>query len=315
LECKEDEMKEVLVVYYSQTGQLLDILKNVMSTVGDEQVRITYHRIEPTNEYAFPWKAADFYDAFPESFLQIPCALEPVQPEILEKKYDLIVLGYTVWYLTPAIPINSFLKSEEAKALLNNTPVVTLIGCRNMWIQAQEKLKILLNDCNAQLVGNIAMVDRHLNHVSVLTIVHWMLGGKKTRLLGFFPKPGISDKDIQESKKFGIPIKKALQSNQYSSLQRDLLVMGAVVIKPFLAVTDKRGNVLFSKWANLIIKKGSAGDPKRRKWLVLFKYYLLFAIWVIAPIVFIVFLLTYPLMINKIRREKEYFSSVITKKD
>jgi hypothetical protein len=306
-------MKEVLVVYYTQTGQLMDILKNVMSAVDGEQVRITYHGIKPTKEYGFPWKAADFYDAFPESFLQIPCALEPVQPEILKKKYDLIVLGYTVWYLTPAIPINSFLKSEEARILLNNTPVVTVIGCRNMWIQAQEKLKILLKDCNAQLVGNIAMVDRHVNHVSVLTIVHWMLGGKKTRFLGFFPKPGISDKDIEESKKFGVPIEKALQSNTYSGLQKDLLELGGVVIKPFLAVTDKRGNILFSKWANLIIKKGSVGDPKRRKWLILFKYYLLFAIWVIAPIVFIVFLLTYPLMTNKIRREKEYFSSVIIK--
>ena len=306
-------MKEVLVVYYSQTGQLFDILKNVVSTIQDDNIRITYHQIEPEKEYEFPWKAENFYDAFPESFLQIPCALKEVNSEVLQRKYDLIILGYTVWYLTPSIPVNSFLKTETAKNLLNDTPVVTVIGSRNMWTQAQEKVKRLLNHCNAKLVGNIAMVDRHINHVSVLTIVHWMLGGKKTRLFGIFPKPGVSDKDIEESCKFGTPIKSCLISNNFSRLQEKLLELKAVTIKPFLTITDKRGNVLFSKWANLIIKKGNAGDPKRRKWLVLFKYYLLFAIWVMVPIVFIVFLVTYPLMMNKISREKVYFSSVVTK--
>jgi hypothetical protein len=140
-----------------------------------------------------------------------------------------------------------------------------------------------------------------------------MLGGKKTRLYGIFPKPGVSDRDIEESWKFGTPIKNCLISNDFSQLQENLLKLKAVTIKPFLTVTDKRGNILFSKWANLIIKKGGTGDPKRKKWLVLFEYYLLFAIWVIAPIVFIVFLITYPLMMNKIKREKVYFSSVITK--
>ena len=308
-------MKEVLVVYYSQTGQLFDILKNVMSVIQDDNIRVTYHQIKPKKEYKFPWKAENFYDAFPESFLQIPCPLEEVKPEIFQKKYDLVILGYTVWYLTPSIPINSFLKTEAAKEILKNTPVVTVIGCRNMWIQAQEKVKRLLNHCDAKLVGNIAMVDRHINHVSVLTIVHWMLGGKKTRLYGIFPKPGVSDKDIEESRKFGAPISTSLVSNDFSKLQENLLALKAVTIKPFLAITDKRGNLLFSKWANLIIKKGAAGDPKRKKWLVLFKYYLLFAIWVIAPLVFIVFLISYPLMMNKINREKVYFSSVTTKKD
>ena len=233
-------MKEVLVVYYSQTGQLLDILKNVVSTIQDQNVRITYHQIKPEKEYKFPWKAAHFYDAFPESFLQIPCALKEVSAEVLNKKFDLVIIGYSVWYLTPSIPVNSFLKSEAAKKILNDTPVVTVIGCRNMWIQAQEKVKILLKNCNAKLVGNIALVDRHINHISVLTIVHWMLGGKKTRMLGVFPKPGVSDTDIEESCKFGSPIKKALLSNDFSELQRDLSNLGAVRMIPFLAVTDKR---------------------------------------------------------------------------
>lgn len=286
-----------------------------MSGMEDRGINITYHKIVPKNSYDFPWKKDAFFDVFPESFLQIPSELEAPAAKVLDKKYDLVILGYQVWFLTPSIPINSFLKSEAAKKILAQTPVITVIGARNMWIQAQEKLKKLIHSCDAKLVGNIALVDRHINHISVITITHWMFGGKKDSMWGIFPKPGVSETDIKEASKFGIPIKEKLLSNDFSNLQDRFIELDAVRIKPFLVLADKRANLLFSKWANFIIKKGGPGDPKRKKWLVFFNYYLLLAIWVIAPIVFIVFLITYPIMITKINAEKAYFSAVTTKKD
>ena len=303
-------MKEVLVVYYSQTGQLYDIVKNVVSAIEETSVTITYFELIPEKSFEFPWNKNSFFDSFPESFLQIPAPFIPPSEDVLNKKYDLVVLGHQVWYLTPSIPLNSFLKSEFAKKMLKNTPVVTIIGARNMWIMAQEKVKRLLADCGAQLVGNIALVDRHINHISVITIVHWMMKGKKDKMWGIFPEPGVSEEDITNASKFGSPIKKALLSGNFSNLQDNLLTLNAVLIKPFLVLADQRANLLFSKWANLIIKKGPAGDPNRKKWLVLFNYYLLFAIWVIAPIVFIVFLLTYIPMYKKMNRDEKYYGSV-----
>ncbi len=305
-------MKEVLVIYYSQTGQLFDILKNIVSTISDENVNISYCEIVPQNKYPFPWTQQEFYGAFPETFLQIPTPLEAIPSEILQKKYDLVILGYTTWYLTPSIPANSFLKSAEAKILLANTPVITVSASRNMWIMAQEKVKKLLVANNAKLVGNIALTDRNLNHISVITIVHWLMGGKKTKMFGIFPKPGVSDSDIETASRFGIPIQKALRQNEYSDLQKTLLDVGAVKVDPSLIATDIRGNIVFTKWANHLIKKEG---QEREKWLVYFKYYLLFAIWLIAPIVFIVFLLTYFPMYRKIKRDKAYYSSVALKQD
>lgn len=305
-------MKEILIVYYSQTGQLKTILENIASTLSGEVIRITNLPITPQKEYPFPWKADEFYGAFPETFLQIPTPLTPVPSDILNKKYDLVILGYTVWYLTPSIPINSFLKSEEAKTLLTNTPVVTVSASRNMWIMAQEKVKKLLVANRANLVGNIALVDRNINHISVITIVHWLMGGKKTRMFGIFPKPGVSDKDIANASRFGKPIKKALRENEYGDLQEALLAEGAVKVDPSLIATDIRGNLVFSKWANFLIKKEG---KERSKALVFFKYYLLFAIWIIAPIVFVVFLLTYLPMYRKIQRDKKYYASVALKED
>lgn len=305
-------MKEVLIIYYSQSGQLADILKNIASSISDEKVNISYYEILPIKKYPFPWKPDEFYGAFPETFLQIPTSLESVPSTTLQKKYDLVILGYTTWYLTPSIPINSFLKTVEAKTILANTPVVTVSASRNMWIMAQEKMKTLLLANNAQLVGNIALVDRNLNHISVITIVHWLMGGKKTKMLGFFPKPGVSDNDIEDAARFGAPIKEALLQHDYSELQQNLLNIGAVKVDSSLIATDIRGNIVFTKWANHLIKKEG---EERKKWLVFFKYYLLFAIWLIAPIVFIVFLLTYLPMYRKIQRDKAYYSSVALKQD
>jgi len=304
-------VKNVLVIYYTQSGQLFEIAQNIVKQLeASNEVSVAYHQIKPTKPYNFPWKEDEFFDAFPESFLQIPCELEEPEGDVLNTKYDLVILAYQVWYLTPSIPINSFLKSEQAKKILKNTPVITIVGCRNMWIQAQEKVKTLLLENKAKLVGNIALVDRNINHISVITISKWMFSGKKERYLGVFPKPGVSQKDINESVKFGAPILSSLLKSNYTNLQNQLLELKAVHIKPLLVSMDKRGNILFGKWANFIIKKGKAGDPKRKNRIRAFSNYLIFAIWLIAPIVFIVFLLTYLPSIGKIKRERNYYSSI-----
>ncbi len=306
-------MKEILVVYYTQSGQLFDILENITSTIKGDNVNISYYRITLEEPFPFPWTKDRFYDAFPESFLQIPSKIDPPKEEILNKKYDLILLGYQVWFLTPSPPINAFLKSEVGKKLLKNTPVVTVVACRNMWIQAQEKVKRLLAENQAEHVGHIALVDRHVNHVSVITIEHWMFSGKKERMWGIFPKPGVSDKEINGASKFGSPIRKALLATNFETLQDNLLALDAVKVNPYLVMTDARGNVLFGKWANFLLKKGGPNNPKRLKWIGLFKFYLKFAIWVIAPIVFVVFLLTYLPTYQKRNKERKYYSSVYLK--
>lgn len=306
-------MKEVLVVYYSQTGQLADIINTLVSTVNGPGIRVTYHRIVPKNPFKFPWKDEDFMGAFPDSYLQVPHEILPPSNDVLSKKYDLVILGHQVWYLSPSIPLNSFLKSKAAKKLLNGVPVITVIGARNMWYQSQEKLKKLLVDCKAKLVGNIVLTDRNINHISVITIEYWMMTGKKDRKWGLLPKPGISEKDIREVVRFGPSIKEALLQNNFEKLQNKLLALGAVNVKMSLVMTGQRGNFVFSKWAAMVVNKSKESDAAKKRWLGYFKRYLQFAIWIIAPVVFIVFLLTYIPLYKKFRRDKEYYSSVAIK--
>ncbi|ULT44347.1 hypothetical protein KRR40_13935 [Niabella defluvii] len=50
-------------------------------------------------------------------------------------------MGWQPWNLSPSIPFNSILQDEKFKNLIKGTPVITISGCRNMWINAQEKKK------------------------------------------------------------------------------------------------------------------------------------------------------------------------------
>jgi len=300
-------MKNVLVVYYSQSGQLESIARNIAKPfLNAEEIKVAFHEIQLEKPFPFPWNKTTFFDAFPETFLQIPTALKPVPEEILNTKFDLVLLHYQVWYLSPSIPVNSFLRSAEGKKILENTPVVTINGSRNMWIMAQEKIKVLLKESNAKLVGNIALTDRAGNLISVLTIVEWMFSGVKKKYLGFFPLPGVSEKDIQESTKFGETILSQFNQNKLNELQPKLVAIDAVRISPYLVTVDKTANKIFNKWSNFIYK-----NPKKRPQLLqIFYVYLFLAIWLISPIVYILHLITYLFKLKTIKKETQYYQGV-----
>src|SRR5690606_11390201 len=230
--------------------------------------------------------------------------------QIAGEQYDLVILGYQVWYLSPSIPFNSFLQSDDATQLLRGTPVLTVINCRNMWVIAQQQAKRALHEMGANHVGNVALVDRHLNHVSVITIVHWLMKGRKDSYLGIFPKPGVSEADISGAVKFGRSLLPHLQTGDYRTLQTEWIAQGGVRVKPVLVFTDKRANTMFAKWAKIIRSKGLPESEARKPWLKAFNYYLLFAIWVLAPIVALLFLILHLPFFPLVRKEKRYHQSI-----
>ncbi len=299
--------KNILVIYYTQTGQLEDIIKNIARPFEDknDEYEVTYYNITLRKDFPFPWPGDVFFNTFPESYLQIPSEILPPPEEVLNKKFDLILFGYQVWYLTPSIPVISFLKSGFAQNILKDTPVITISATRNMWMLSQEKLKVYLRDMQAQLIGNIALVDRHDNYTSVLTILRWLTTGRKEKS-GLLPAAGISDEEIIGSVKYGEIIETHFRNNEFSTLQTDLVKNGAVEIRPFLVRVEKVGNKIFTVWSNLIIKK----KEKRPLLIKFFKVYLMAAIWIISPIVLVLHLLTTPIFWFKRKRQREYLQGI-----
>lgn len=291
--------KKILVVHYSQSGQLTEITDKFVSGLSANSIEKI--RVRMQKEFDFPWTSERFFDAMPESVLGIPAALDSFHPK--EESYDLIVFAYQPWFLSPSIPATSILANDEFRNRLKNTPVITIIGARNMWLNSQERVKKVLNECGAKLVGNIALTDKNNNLISAVTILHWMLSGRKDSFLGIFPKPGIANDLIEGMNKYGHIVNDSLHQNDWDLLQKNLVAEGAIEVKSNLMFIEARAGKLFLIWANIIIKK-----KNRRLWLIFYKYYLFIALFVLAPIVLTVYMLIFkPFLVASIRKKKRYY--------
>ena len=115
-------MKKILVVSYSQTGQLASLVENFTKPLAnDEDFELVFKNIEPKVKYPFPWNVLNFMEIFPEAAHLEPCELKDIEDD--ENDYDLIILAYSVWFLSPSIPISSFLQTSYArKKFKNNCP-------------------------------------------------------------------------------------------------------------------------------------------------------------------------------------------------
>ena len=178
-----------------------------------------------------------------------------------------------------------------------------------MWICSQEIIAVRLREMNAKLAGNIVLGDRHSNYISAITIIRWLVEGKKNPTL-LLPEAGVSKKDIANASAFGITILNVLQNNTWDKLQAQLIENRAVLVKYHLLKIEKNARKIFDKFASYILKKGSVGDPRRKNRLKLFKYYLLFMIFIVSPFASLIFKtlrLIFYLETNKIIL---YYSSV-----
>ncbi len=296
--------KNVLVIYYTQSGQLEEIVDNFTAPLVEAGVHVEKARIKLKNDFSFPWTSDLFFDAMPESVLGIPVELQAF--EFKRSAYDLIIVAYQPWFLSPSIPITSALKNTEVQKLLQNTPVVTLIGARNMWLNSQEKMKKLLKDAGSNLVGNIALIDKHNNHLSAVSILYWMLSGKKERYLNIFPTPGVAEKDIKNAGVFGTTLLSFLKKESWMGMQDTLILQNAVEIKANLMFIEQRAGRLFSIWANLI-----RGKKNRKPWVTGYKYYLLIALFIVAPIVLVINEIFFkPFLKKQINKKKQYYQGL-----
>ncbi|HYM94605.1 MAG TPA: hypothetical protein VET23_10730 [Chitinophagaceae bacterium] len=293
--------KKVLAIYYTQSGQLGEIVDHFSAPLMEAGISIEKVSINLSKNYPFPWTTNRFFSVMPDSVLDVTAELAPF--ELKETSYDLIILGYQAWFLSPSIPFNSLLHHPGFVAILKNTPVITITGARNMWLSAFLKVKKLILAAGTKLVGNIALVDRHANPVSFVTIFHWMLHGKKDRYLNIFPLPGVSDADISHTSVFGEHVLQHLKSNEWNGLQNKMVMDGAVKLKYNLMIIESVASKMFKLWANFIVKR-----KNRDVWLKAFKYYLLIAFFIGAPILLTIdAIFIRPFSSRRIRAKKRYY--------
>ncbi|WP_256663710.1 dialkylrecorsinol condensing enzyme [Pseudomonas sp. gcc21] len=300
--------KRVLVIHYSQTGQLDRVAQSVAAPLlDDEAVLVDFLPVRPVEAYPFPWPFLQFINTFPESAHQVPCPLD-VQAEHLQPGYDLVILAYQVWYLAPSIPISSFLQSDTAARLLADTPVVTVIACRNMWLQAQEKVKAHLQRCGARLVGNIALVDAAGSIASFFATPLWVLTGRKgPHWFGLVPSAGVSQEDVDGAQRFGETLRQRLLGSM--PLEGDVLDgLDAAPVNDKLILSEKIGTRSFYLWGKLFLACGGPDSMIRTPLAALYTVFLLLMIVTVVPITAVLKWLFSPLLKKRIARQKAYYA-------
>jgi hypothetical protein len=303
------EKKKVLLLQYSQSGQLSDVAAQFTQPLREHpSFDLHIENIKPVTPFPFPWPFFDFLDAFPESVYLDPPAIAP-SSLMGDEDFDLIILAYQVWFLSPAMPTTAFLQSDVAKKLFKGKPVVTLIACRNMWLMAQEEVKTMLNNLDAQLVGNVALVDEAGSIGSFLATPVWVLSGKKgPHLGGLIPKAGVAPEQIKACDRFG---KRIIEKMLAGSPLDDTLLqnLGAVNVNEKLIASEKTAKRGFRIWGKLLRSIGPRGSNKRKPVLIIYVSFLIFFILTFIPISMVLKALLAPLSGKKTAAQKAYFGA------
>ncbi|NOR86253.1 MAG: dialkylresorcinol condensing enzyme DarA [Bacteroidales bacterium] len=303
-------MKKILIAYYTQSGQIKEILDQYTQPfLNSQEYELHYHQILPVNDFPFPWNSEQFFDVFPEAVTEAGCELQPMPKELIQE-YDLIILGLQVWYLSPSIPITAFLTSNDFESIAKNTPIITINGCRNMWFMAHRSLIKYLEQAQAKHLGHLVLFDKVNNLISVVTIMYWAYNAKKDSLWGIFPKPGITDHDIKGAKKYGEQLKEFWERDELNKLQTQYIKSGGVQVLPHMMSMEHKAKRIFKIWTQFVLKKGGSKNPERAFRLSLFKYYLFFMIYLLSPIATLVFYLSYPLFYKRIQKNINWYQNV-----
>jgi hypothetical protein len=302
-------MKRVLFVSYSQTGQLASVVAAVARPLtADPSIEVEFAALEPVEPYPFPWPFLQFFNTFPETVHSVPRPIKPMRVSIAEP-FDVIVLAYQVWFLSPSQPMTAFLQSPEAAALLRGRPVITLIACRNMWLMAQENVKQQLEALGAHLIDNIVLTDRAHSAATFISTPLWMLTGRRGPFLGgLVPAAGIDAEDIAGASRFGSAIAAALPTRDAADPGPMLSGLGAVTINERLIASEEIGRKSFRIWGRLLLALGPPSSLPRRIVLCLYIAFLAAMILTVAPVTALIKRLVAPWTRERIARQRAYFA-------
>ncbi len=291
-------MYRVLVLGYSQTGDVSTATESFIRALERPDVTLVKECIRPEEPYPYPWRSiGKFFDVLPECLLGIAPGIESVHFDP-DADFDLVILAYQVWFLSPSLPIQGFLQSESAR-VLRDKKVITLSASRNMWNSASEKMKQLLTELGAVHIDNIVVTHQGPAWATFVSTPRALLFGKKEPLWGIFPAAGLDAATLNKLERFGEVLASRL-SQLKSTTQGILRDLDVVTVEKRYVVPELLGWYCFASWARLIHFAGRGGSVVRRLAVYAFVGFLLFAILVGLPITIIISALLRPVIHNPV---------------
>ncbi len=294
-------VKRVLVVYYSQSGDVAKIMETFVAPIEHlPHVTIASERLEPTSPYPFPWRTLPkLLSIFPECHAGGGAGIQPlsVPPD---QPFDLVILAYQVWFLAPSLPVQDFFKSEHAR-LLRGTRVVTLCVSRNMWHSGSETMKQLLRNAGALHLDNVIVNHQGPPLATFVSVPRLLLFGKRDRFLGIFPPAEVSRQDLDRVRGLGEATANQLREQDWPT-HSVLRGQGAVHVNRRYVVPELVGWYLYQGGTRAVLFAERFGLWARRLAIYLFAMVLLGAVLIGVPLILVSVLLTYPFVSRSISR-------------
>jgi hypothetical protein len=288
-------MKRILVIYYSQSGDVANVVDHFVRGLHDARLEVVTRQIQPAQAYPYPWRTPlRLFDVFPECILGLPPEIEPVVVEPGEP-FDLVVVAYQVWFLAPSLPIQAFLKSSYARPL-RDTPVVTISVSRNLWHMASETMKRLLAESGAVHIDNVVVTHAGPPWTTFISVLRGVLWGRKDRLWGIFPSGEIAPRDLERMARLGRTVAEKLV--ELDGPPRQSLLAGmptAQVLRRYL-IPECIAWYFYRAWARGILWAGARGRWARTLATAACMLFVLLLVLVALPLGLLGFVVLYPLI-------------------
>lgn len=254
-------MKRILVIYYSQSGDVENAVNALTAPLEGQGIEITRQRLEPRPAHPFPWGAHAFFDTMPEAIHGEATALAPLgfAPTA---RFDLVIIAWQVWFLSPSLPIRAFFNTPQA-AVLRDTRVITLTCCRQMWQRAHAQMKALIRAAGGRHTDSVVVTHQGSPLATFLTAPRLMLTGKRDQV-GFLPAAGVARQEIASLARFGQRLRETQDRWNAASPQPLLKGLGGVNVKLNALVPELIGIAFMLFWARILRLCGPRGSAWRR---------------------------------------------------
>lgn len=292
----------VLLLYYTQTGATADTVEAFAGPLRERGIVADAVPLKPAVPYPFPWKSVGrFFDVMPECVTGQSCEIQ--DPEFdAEAGYDLVVLFYPVWFLSPCLATRGFLEHPSAR-VLRNRKVITVVVSRNMWTVASEKVKRLLAEAGARHCDNISVTHQGPVWATFITIPRLLLFGKRDRLWKVFPPPGLGETELGRLRTFGESLAEQLCSGGLEQPGPFFAGMGATGVQERYLLPELCGVRIFEFFAGWIQRLENLGGKwLRRLGIYCFVFTLVCLIVLGIPLLFVIKLALSPLIKPRMRK-------------
>jgi menaquinone-dependent protoporphyrinogen IX oxidase len=208
---KPDRHARVLLLYYSYTGQARKVLEAAGEVFRERGCEVHSAPIEFTDpRYArrfarFPmdhmWR--DFLSVLPAQTRKATGEIR-TPDEVRGTEYDLICIGSPTWWRDVSMPLRSFLKSGEARPLLQDKPFAVFVVCRRYWRENLNAVRTLAEKAGGRYEGAVHFQYPGDQLRSMLSLTSYLGSGEyRERYLGVsIPPTNINEDQLAEARGF-----------------------------------------------------------------------------------------------------------------